>query len=291
MVACAVAVAETRAQDASKPTSEDIVLTAKDGWEIKITYYKSPAGQESPVVVMLHGKTGNRMVWKSFAEILQTKAQFAVITVDLRGHGESIGGGGGSGKKPSGGAKAIDYLGMIAGDMEAVKKFIYDENQNKNLNMNKLAIVAADMSTPVAVEYMVVDWDKAPYDDAPTVDLQTPRGQDVQALALLSPESSAPGLQVTKSLGIVRALKRPALIAVGTKNASDLKEAKKVHEALAPKNSDSQHIVYKDYPVNLRGTDLIGKNLKMEEDLFNFLFENVKSLKGTWRDRKSKLLD
>jgi hypothetical protein len=272
-----------------KVTSQDLTLEAKDGAEIKITYFKSPAGQESPVVIMLHGKGGNRLVWKSMAEFLQQKLEFAVITVDLRGHGESSGGAGTTGKKADSNVKARDYAAMIEFDMEAVKKFTFEENQAKNLNMNKIAIVAADMSTPVAVAYTEYDWAKTPYDDAVTPELQTPRGRDVQALVLLSPEYNAPGLPISKSLGTIRLLERPVLICVGDKNPADLKEAKKVHEALAPRTVKSPQIVYKQYPVKLTGTNLLGADQKTEEDLVNFLFEHVKKLKGQWRDRKSKL--
>lgn len=283
-------------QTPAKPTSTDTTLSTKDGQEIKITYFKSSAGQEAPVVVLLHGKGGNRLVWKQFAEQLQ-KVDFAVITVDLRGHGESSGGGGvgnsggGTAKKPDSGPKKGEYLGMVAGDLEAVKKFLYEEHQNKQLNMNKLGIVGADMSGPVAIAFAELDWEKTPYDDAPTPAQRTPRGQDVQALALLSPEGTAPGLLTTKSLAILRNLKIPVLISVGSKNSSDLAAAKKTHEVLAPKKEGYEHIYLEQYDSKLRGTDLLGKGMKTEQHLYNFLVEHVKKHKSEWRDRKSKLLD
>ena len=278
---------------AAKPaTSRDEALTTKDGAEIKITYFKSSAGQDAPVVVMLHGKGSNRLVWKGYAEAL-TKADFAVVTVDLRGHGESVSDGG-SGKKPDTAPKARDYAFMIAGDMEAVKKFLYEEHQKKELNMNKLAIVAADMSTPVAIAYTELDWEKVPYDDAPTLALRTPRGQDVQALVLLSPEVTAPGLAVSKSLNILRGLGRPVLICVGSKNTSDLAAAKKAYDQLVPKEpkeEDLKRVYLEQYDTKFRGTDLIGKGFKVEQHMFNFLVKHVKEHKSEWRDRRSKLLD
>ena len=290
LMASAVPVTDAWGQGATKATSQDLALTTKDGFEIKITYFKSPAGQEAPVVVMLHGKGGNRLVWKGYAELLQQKAEYAVITVDLRGHGESTANGGATGKKTESTIKAKDYGNMIAFDMEAIKKFIFDEHQSKNLNMNKLAIVAADVTTPIAIAYTEVDWAKQPYDDSPTPGLGTPRGQDVQAIALLSPESNAPGVPIPKALGDIRNLRRPVLIAFGAKNAGDQASAKKVYEVLSPKKEDPI-IVYKPYEVKLRGTDLLGQGLKVEEDLFNFLFEHVKSYKSPWRDRKSPSVD
>lgn len=272
-----------------KATSEDKTLPAKDGASIAITYFKSTAGQDAAVVVMLHGKGGNRQIWKAFAETLQ-KAGFAVITVDLRGHGESTGGTGGAatGKKNDSNApKAKDYAAMVAGDMEAVKKFVFEEHQKKQLNMNKLGIVAADLSTPVAIAYTELDWEKKPHDDAPTLALQTPRGQDVQALVLLSPEATAPGLNVTKSLSVIRVLGRPVMLGVGSKNKTDLTVAKKMYDLLAPKKED--YVYIEQYETPLEGTDLLGKNLKVEAHMFNFLNKHLKDYKSEWRDRRSKL--
>jgi len=275
---------------AKKATSEDKSLTAKDGAEIKITYFKSNLGQDAPVVVMLHGKGGNRLIWKSYAEGLQ-KSDFAVVTVDLRGFGESTGGPGGAttGKKSDSGApKSKDYLAMVAGDMEAVKKFLFEEHQKKQLNMNKMGIVASDMSTPVAIAYTELDWEKKPYDDAPTLAQGTPRGQDVQTLVLLSPEEKAPGLVTTKSLGVIRVLNRPVLIGVGAKNKSDLAVANKIYDLLTPKKNED-YIYIEKYDSPLEGTNLLGKNLKVESHMFNFLNKHLKDHKSDWRDRRNKL--
>jgi pimeloyl-ACP methyl ester carboxylesterase len=276
---------------AKKPTNEDVSLPTKDGHEIKITYYKSTVGQEAPVIVMLHGKGGNRLIWKSHAEALQ-KFEFAVITVDLRGHGESGGGSGGGGKKSDSSApKAKDYVNMVGFDMEAVKKFLYEEHQKKQLNMNKLGIVASDMSTPVAIAYLELDWEKKPHEDAPTLALQTPRGQDVQALVLLSPEATVPGLNVNKSLGVVRNLGRAVMLVVGSKNKADLTAANKMHDLLTPKKDKDKedHIEIHRYDTPLEGTDLLGKGFGLEKQMLDFLNKYVKDHKSTWRDRRSKL--
>jgi pimeloyl-ACP methyl ester carboxylesterase len=276
---------------AKKTTSEDKSLFAKDGAEIKITYFKSNAGQDAAVVVMLHGKGGNRLIWKGYAEALQ-KADFAVVTVDLRGHGESTGGSGGTagGKKNESSApKGKDYANMVGLDMEAVKKFLFEEHQKKQLNMNKLGIVAADISTPVAIAYAELDWEKKPYDDAPTLALGTPRGQDVQALVLLSPEATAPGLNVTKSVGVIRVLARPVLLGVGSKTKADLTAANKLYDLLAPKKEEQAHIEIHRYDTPLEGTNLLGKNFGIEKHMFDFLNKHLKDYKSDWRDRRNKL--
>ncbi len=292
---CAVLATTTSAYGqapAKKATSEEKTLSTKDNANVAITYFKATGGQDAPVVVMLHGKGGSRQVWKAYAEALQ-KADFAVVTVDLRGHGESTGGGGAAaaGKKADTSAPGKrEYAAMVAGDMEAVKNFLRDEHQLKQLNMNKLAIVAADMSTPVAIAYTELDWKKTPYDDAPTLALKTPRGQDVQALILLSPETTAPGLSVSKSVDFIRVIGRPVLICVGTKSKSDLTTANKMHDQLAPKKEEKEQIIYIErYESPLGGTNLLNKNLGVEKHMFVFLTKHLKDHKSDWRDRRSKL--
>src|SRR5262245_21293031 len=193
---------------------ENKLFQTSDGGTLHGTSYKSPGDLESPVVVLLHMKDGNRFVWqgdKGFARRLQ-QAGYAAITVDLRSHGESKAGGavgagnanqgGGSGKKKDKKKSGIDLRltdleAMVAADMEAVKSFIKDEHQAKNLNMRKMAIVGPEMGASVAVAYAVLDWDKEPYDDAQE-GFQTPRGQDVRALVLISPQEKFHGMAMAK---------------------------------------------------------------------------------------------
>src|SRR5262245_45390353 len=132
---------------------ENKLFQTSDGGTLHGTYYKSPGDLESPVVVLLHMKDGNRFVWqgdKGFARRLQ-QAGYAVIAGDGRfgregggggagGGGNAREGGGGSGKKKdkkkSGiDLRLVDLEAMVAADMEAVKNFIKDEHQAKNLNM------------------------------------------------------------------------------------------------------------------------------------------------------------
>ncbi len=291
MICCSVA----RGQAPTKLVSVDSTLTTRDGQEIKITYFKSPLGQEAPVVILLPGKGGNRLIWKPFAEQLQ-KVDFAVITVDMRGHGESAGAGAASGsstKKPEPPKKG-EFIGM-AFDLDAVKRFLFEEHQTKQLNMNKLGIVASDIIAPVAIVFTEADWLKEPHDDAAVPGLRTPRGQDVQALALLSPEASAPGLGTPKSLAFIRTLGRTAvLITVGSKNTTDLAAAKKMQEILDPKNERGKKDIFlEQYDTKLHGTNLLGQGLKTEQHLYTFLMKHVKETTNAspWRDRKSKLLD
>jgi alpha-beta hydrolase superfamily lysophospholipase len=187
-------------------------LRAVDGHPLTITYYpvseKMGNRQDSPVVVLLHGSDQKgRILWDKAAPGRGEKSNFAqslnedgyaVVTVDLRKFGDSKGPGDMTNIRPD------DYEKMSASDMFAVKQFLYDEHQKKALNMNKMAIVAAGPMTPVALNFAAADAVMPPHDDAPVLENKTPRGQDVRAIVLLSPEMAAGRLNSTKALNVVK---------------------------------------------------------------------------------------
>ena len=339
LVGMFLALPATQAQDKKKDkASEDKTIYAADGWPLKLTYYKSTEGKEAAVVVLLHPKNESRMIWTApngFAEMLH-KRGLAVIALDLRKHGQSKDRDGTteeetkkstatdkdkSSKKSAGGnsgdLKKEDYLGMGA-DMEAVKKFIFEEHESGNLNMRKTAIVAPGMSAAIAVAFTASDWAKKPYDDASTAAARTPRGQDVQALVLLSPDSAVPGVLAHQVATSLKSYPVSSLVVVGKNDPLDKEQAKKLFQQMggdpaktgAAKKTDTKKDKAKEKEADgkeekqrhyfipldakLRGTELLGKKLGLEEATANFLKENLQDLKGPfyeWRERKSRLAD
>ncbi|MGE5191780.1 MAG: alpha/beta hydrolase [Deltaproteobacteria bacterium] len=283
---------------------EDRILQTRDGGNLHISYYKSPGDKESPVVVLLHMKDGSRFVWqgdKGFARRLQEQG-FAVVTVDLRYHGESkVGGAVGAGNVNQGGGKKkdkkqagldlrpIDFEAMAEFDMQAVKGFIKDEHQAENLNMNKMGIVGPEMGASIAVAYAAIDWDMAPYDDGP-VGAQTPRGQDVRALVLISPREKYHGMAMAK---VITQLKDPALdiaflICCGGE-AQDKKESEKVFKMAATPAINESRMFFKSYDkARLTGTDLLDKGLDLEDRMLAFFDKHLKKLDAPWRNRESR---
>jgi pimeloyl-ACP methyl ester carboxylesterase len=289
-------------KDNSKKTiagPEEQSLTTRDGVRIKITYYKSTLGKDAAVVVLLHMKDGNRFIWqgdKGLATRLQSEG-YAVITVDLRGHGESKDDAGAAGnanqaKKGAGKRAALkqeEVRAMVLGDMEAVKNFIYDEHQAENLNMNKMAIVGPELGATVAVEFALYDWMKKPHADGQP-GFQTPRGQDVQGLVLISPQTSYQGIVMPRALA---ELKNPQwnvsfLVCSGT-DSQDKAQAKKVFDQITVPPENEKRMYKQEFPSKLHGTDLLGKGLTIENIIVGFLNKHIKPLDIPWRDRKSKL--
>ncbi len=278
------------------PKPQELMLTAQGGWPIAITYFESSNAADSPVVVLLHGKGGSKRVWdQQFAPILQQNG-YAVVSVDFRKHGKSqltaADAGGNQNQKGNSRDKlsALDYRAMVALDMEAVWKFLYEEHQKKHLNMQKTAIIAADMSVPIALNYALYDWSKIPYDDAPVLAAKTPKGQSVRALVLISPDASVPG--VSASRAAVR-IKEPLFgvgffVCTGAGDSLDRGSANKLYTQLTSAQGSEERMYFKEYQGKLRGTDMLGKRLGLELDILKFLDKHLKKLPGDWSDRRPR---
>lgn len=284
---------------------QNVTLTTKDQFPLHITYYKSLKGKEAPVAVLVHQEGGNRFVWQGkdvgLAERLQREG-FAVVTVDLRHHGESKTAPGGnanqdSGRKAAPGKKGGselrpgEYDAMVTYDMAAVKGFIYDEHQAGNLNMNKMGIVAAEMGAVIAVRFAASDWMEEPHSDAPPGSgFETPRGQDVRALVLISPLSSVPGIVMSQSLQALRPFPVAMSFNVSAGDTKDKGETKKQFSAAAAFDKEHKRIFLQDkYQGKLRGTDMLNNRIGLEEHVILFLNDNVMKADSQWRDRQSKL--
>jgi len=305
--------AQKKPVDAGSLEKEERLLSTEDGQNLHITYYKSTMEKDAAVVVLLHMKDGNRFVWQAepggFARRLQADG-FAVITVDLRFHGENKGGPaaaagnanqGGAGKKKGKKNQGLnlklgDYDAMVEADMEAVKKFVHEEHQAGRLNMAKMGIVGPEMGASIAVAYTILDWNKEPYDDAQP-GFQTPRGQDVKALVLISPEEKYQGIQMAKLLPAIKENKQIAVMICSGSDQKEEAQAKKIFTMINPpvvgnKEKDtlnSERMYLKVYTPKLAGTDLLNlKEVQIEDYMAGFFDKHLKKLDIPWRDRKSK---
>ena len=200
--------AQSSARAARVAAPEEVVLTTKDNVRLGATYYPSSLGREAVPIVLLHDYKEGRTVFNQLAKALQSPADprldsHAVLTVDLRGHGSST-----SMVDPSSGRtvtidpakfRPVDYEDMVLIDMEAVRKFLVEKNDQQELNLNKLCLMGTGMGANVATIWAAVDWDAPPL-------AQRKQGQDVKALVLVSP------IWRQKGLSLVRALKQPDVI-------------------------------------------------------------------------------
>lgn len=287
----------TAKPDMSK--AEALIAPAKDGLPIHFVYWGSEDGQESPVLLYLHGKGGSFRDWSVPFLDQMHRAGFAQILVDLRGHGQTKG----TDLTPeqqkdpviqrlqSGKLRPSDYEDMVNLDLEVIKLFIFDEHQRRNLNMNKLGVIASDESAPLAAAFTLVDWQKPPYEDSPDPQFQTPRGQDVRALVLLSPTLHTGNISTGN---LLKTLREPnvglgMLFAVGTQDRLDEGITDKLYKTANPaeKNKGRMQLLSVNSP--LRGAELLNKKLGIEQKLQAFLDLRVKGAGVEWRDRQSRL--
>jgi hypothetical protein len=148
------------------------------------------------------------------------------------------------------------------------------------LNIELLCVVAAEMSTVLALNWAVSDWS---WPMTPTLK----QGQDVKALILLSPESKI----ARTNINTVETLKHyiftgkgprlSILIAVGQQGRSAYSEAKKLHTALerargkgpAGEAVKKQDLFLDSLDTELQGTKLIDPRLRLGEEqrILNFI--------------------
>ena len=281
---------------------ENRTVTTNDGWDIKMTYFESPAGKESPVVILLPGAEGleesmTRKVWEGVAKALQRKGT-AVVTADLRKHGDS------APDTEDANPRLLrlgpnDYGLMATQDMEAIKAFLLNEHQREKLNIRKLGIAAAGSSCMVSAAFAANDWLKKPWPDAPTFAQRTPKGQDVRAIMMLSPKSPVKGLNTT---AVIKQVADPAKqIAVhiyyNPADRAEKKAADSVFRFLALKKTpDQQPRQLKEGPPEkkysaeglLTAKDKSG-NVVMEKYIGDFFQAYLKMREDPWKTRTSKL--
>ena len=300
LLAAAVVTAPASAQQTDGIAQPLTLDSEADRLPVAATYWPADPGkvegglENAAVVVLLPGGNGDRLVWEKKPTIFDRKplavvlreSGFAVVTVDVRGHGQT--------PLPDGRSiRPNDYQDML-GDLEAVKKFLLEEHAAKRLNVNKLAIVASDEMTPVALAFANYDWEKPDYDDAPTAAGRTPRGRDVRALVLLSPESAAGRLKTYQAAKLLRNPRAniATFIGVGAEDPQDKGVSERLARQLRVDKEDPESGFFlQTYPVRFRGTDLIGQpNLRTDLHVLNFLKKFVQELDSPWRDRTSRLL-
>ncbi|MEQ9411299.1 MAG: hypothetical protein RIK87_26535 [Fuerstiella sp.] len=277
---------------------EDRVLTTADGWPIHITYYESSKGKESPAVILVPGVEGiegsmTRRVWDGVAGALQ-KNGFAVVTADLRKHGDSVPPVDESERSRLTRLLPADYTLMVTQDMTVIKDFLVNEHQKEKLNIRKLGIAAAGSSGLVVTAFAANDWLRKPWPDAPTLAQRTPRGQDVRAILMLSPKSSVRGLSAASPL---RLLADPAReiafhIYYNPEDRAEKSSAEKLFRFLKLKDENDARRIIEGPPDKAFSAEglLQGKAAPvMEKNITEFFDTYVKGRNDPWQTRTSKL--
>lgn len=232
------------------PDPREVGILTKDGINLTATYYESTLNKQAVPVLMLHAFEGSRVDYHDAALLLQ-KEGYAVLVPDLRGHGKSV----------RQGDRMLEYdkfrpaeIATMARDLEACKNFLVQENNHEKLNIDALAIVAAEQSCLLAVNYTALDWSFPPLPGGHK------QGQDVKALVLLSPPWQF------KALNMIQALNHPSLqaavavyVIVGDRNRSAVADAKKIMQQLdkGRRSQKEPNAIMLEVNTTLQGTKML----------------------------------
>jgi pimeloyl-ACP methyl ester carboxylesterase len=283
---CCPAVCVAQAPKEEPPPEPKVVtLRTDDDVTIVATYYGSLLGKDAVPVMLLHSSKGNRADLSDLALNLQ-KAGHAVIVPDLRGHGESSHRGGGDRAVE---LRPADYQAMVEQDLETVKRFLRDRNNDGQLNIDKLCLVGVELGSVLAINFAARDWSWP-------VLAQGKQGQDVKALVLISPEWSFKGLRINEAVAdpaVSRAL--AVLIVVGKGPSKPMQEAKRLysafekHHPLPPPGSNNKQMLWlRTPPTTLQGMALVKeKSMLVDQMIAKFIELRLVDLAIPWSERRN----
>jgi len=278
------------------PPPKNLTLRTADNVVLHCTYYGSIEGPKAAPVIIIHGWGGQRLAYDGLALQLQ-EAGHAVIVPDLRGHG---------GSKIRRHLEATkdedldperfgqrDMEAMYVFDLEAVKWFLYKENNAGKLNLDALCVIGADEGTVIALNWINYDWSQeiSPYESHKSAHW-------AKACVLISPHSNCKGLATTQPLrNPVIQTGMNMLIVVGEKDRSSLGIAARMNSSLerlrARRPKTDPNLFFLRMPTTLQGVDLLGKpGLNLGAKIRGFI--NLRLMQKMdeyfpWRERQASI--
>lgn len=169
---------------------ENVTVTTSDGWTLPGVLYL-PAKAAPPGLICLHRYGASHDTWAQFASRAMAMG-YAVIALDLRGHGES--------RRTDGAARGyrdLDARGWkpAVADVRAAKQALLEAGAAPG----DLALVGEGLGASIALHYAVLD-------------------ETIQAVVALSPQLETGGIK-TEPL-MARLARRPVLIAAAEDDAA-----------------------------------------------------------------------
>lgn len=229
-----------------KPVKKDIEIQTKDSRIIKatLTYVKSPQITKYPVVLLLHSIGYSSSDWGNLINDLNSVG-YAVIAMDLRGHGQSVY------------DKTFHKKSWVYFTPKTYSKFPSDvlgiinqaQTQAKNLDFKNMAIVGADIGANTAV--------------LATKDLKI----KPKTLVLISPTVTFKGLYIPIAM---TNLNMPILTMTSTKDRYSLQAQKELAKF-------SQGGFYaQNYPNGGMGMLMLKVNPSMSMDITKWIFKYLR---------------
>ena len=276
------------AEDDEIPEPEEVTLKTNDDLLLHATFFPGTHLKESLPIILLHGFKGDRHDLDGLATFLQ-KQGHAVIVPDLRGHGDSTEfrrpPGERNGKIEAGNLRQADFAAMIDSDVEAVKGFLKEKNNEGELNIDKLCVVGvSEMGCLVAAGFSQHDWAWPP--------LATGKqGQDVKGLVLISPEANFKGLRMADAVNDAALRSQVAVLLIaGNRRNKSKQEFNNLYDGFKKYHEANKKDLVKFLPdSSLQGAKLISEaSLKVNQKIAEFVAELVK-LQYPWAERATPL--
>ncbi|MBI2877950.1 MAG: alpha/beta fold hydrolase [Candidatus Tectomicrobia bacterium] len=219
-------------------TGQPVRFVSRDGVTLVGSYYPPPRGPV-PAILLLHMLSRDRTDWNPLAGRLQA-AGWAVLSFDLRGHGES---------RFQGGRPLYwrdfsdaDFNKMVL-DVEAAQGYL---KGLKEVDANRVAILGASIGCNVALNFA---------SDHP----------QVRALVLLSPGLKYRGVLSEPAMKRYGASGRSALIVARTDDGYSADSSKKLKSLAAARTT---LILYERAG---HGTQMLAKERGLEEQILSWL--------------------
>ncbi len=265
------------AQEATDPADTTpperlVELETQDGVQLKAMYYPGTKGRDSVCLMMLHAFRGSRADYHRLAKELQTELGYAILVPDLRGHGESVRVARSTVDLTPDRMRPSDFQAMVGADMETLRRFLRDEHNAEQLNLDRLGLIGAEMGAVVAMVWAAYDWSMPPLG-------KMKQGEFVKALVLLSPQLVYRGLNANQALRSEAFRSELSLLVIsGKEDSENNRHATRVFDLIAPHrrreadydDASKKTLFRYEAPTSLQGTGLLGQNLGIESLIADF---------------------
>jgi hypothetical protein len=304
-------------QAGAESKGEKVHFYTADGVKLQGTFY--PGKRNSPTVLCLHalGEDSRKKAWSSLAEALNKDGN-AVLTFDLRGHGQSleiepatfwmkprnVASVKGAPKKDSIEFKDMqkEYYPVLVNDIAAAKAFLDHRNDLGNCNTSSLVLVGAETGATLGALWLNAEWHRFRF-DPPNPMLGIPgkispnaEGKDTIGAVWLSASSklgSRQGIALGKLLD--RAGKEYATPMVFMYSDADKTgqtiavNAAKALKGGKSKKDDKKYALTDAVPIKgggkLTGIGLLQKSLQTEEAIAGYIKEVADAKGKEWEER------
>jgi dienelactone hydrolase len=194
---------------------EEVEVKTQDDQKLKADFYPSKQSGRAPAVLLVHDAGSDRKQFEGLAESLQ-KRGFAILTLDLRGHGSSV-----SESYDWVKASDEDHVRMWAfamRDLDAATAFLREHDSVHNSN---LSVVGVGAGAALAVKYAL-------------------RDENARAVVLVDPRPEAFGYDMYKDVYDLGGL--PTMIMAPS---ADRKQAERLQAAAHQGNNGIEYVDFK----------------------------------------------